>query len=75
MKRNNAAREREAEETRALLADFGADLAALTPGVAFDVRNDNYPASAPLGFVRVDIGAAAWRWLRPLLLELRDRRP
>ena len=51
------------DELRDLLAEFGATLVGWEPGVIAHAGNS-----------RLDFGSAEWKWLEPLLSELRAKR-
>lgn len=62
---------KERDELRDLLGAFGATLSGWDPGVTAAIpgkRGDGYFGES------LSFNAIEWAWLKPLLMELRDRR-
>src|SRR5690606_30829358 len=63
------------DEARELLAEFGLQLHGMDPGITAYFTDPRQPRRGGGYFGEpFAIGRNEWMWLRPLLLELRDRR-
>lgn len=63
----------EMEEIRSLLLEFNLRLVGYQPGITANVIGKTLPSKGYAG-EHIDLSAAEWNWLRPLLEELRKLR-
>lgn len=65
-------------EINTLLNEFNADLHGFNPGVTAYIRDQKpcYIGTAGAGYMgeHLDFSRIEWKWLEPLLIELRDLR-
>jgi hypothetical protein len=76
-RKENAEICKRAKFLRELLSEFGATLVGFDPGVTADIKG--FPRSLPgsgAGFwgEHMSFDSAEWKWLEPLLMELRELR-
>lgn len=66
------------KEINALLNEFNADLNGYDPGVTAYIRGQKpyHIGAAGAGYMgeHLDFSRTEWKWLEPLLIELRDLR-
>jgi hypothetical protein len=65
---------KEMTEIRDLLAEFGLALSGYDPGITAMFKDRPSPVGDGWGGEPITLDREEWRWLRPLLEELRSRR-
>lgn len=65
---------RRMKEIRELLDSFGLVLAGYDPGVTAHIRSEPAARGQGWGGEPINFDCHEWRWLEPLLVELRERR-